>query len=63
MTLDSSWGRGYYRTAAYDLEERRKTLEKKREKERKPKSILIFQVNFKSLRHFLGCNFHSRIMY
>ena len=41
MALDSSWGRGYYRTAAYDLEERRKTLENKR-KEKKRENLKLY---------------------
>ena len=36
--------------------------EKRREKKRKPKSILISQVDFEDLNHFLGCNLHPRSM-
>ena len=48
-------GRGLKRTAIYvqnKRKKRRKTLEKRREKEKKPKSILIFQVDFEDLKNF-----------
>ena len=63
MALEYSKGHDNWWAAENDqkIKEKKKLRkEKRRAKERKPKSIMIFQVKFEALRYFLGCNLHPR---